>query len=244
MTASHRAIELGFLKSHTRGGAPGFTDVLSNLGKRLAIEEHGLVIKQYPSCGYTHRAVDGMIELRARGITAKDIVAIKVRMPEHFGAALRYGVPKDEREALFSMPYCLATAAINGSLGFRHFTPDAIRDEQVVRLASRVEVETYPVSNLNVNMGPEAPDTISVRLRDGRTRELVVDFPVGAPARPASRTEIERKFSECIRSAEVVGRADELLSLLWNLEELASTRELTSRLAASVHPRTRMVAAS
>jgi len=233
-TASRRAIEDGFLQSYCSDKVAGFSGPLAKLGKTLAIEEHGLVIKRYPSCGYTHRVIDGVLDLRKKyGVSASNLQNLTASIPAHFLKALRYDIPADEREALFSLPYCVGVAVRHGAVGFEHFTKDAINEPDVLTVARRVTVNPYEPSDENFNMGPEAPDIVRMRLADGTECETSVDFPVGMPARPISDADLDAKFMSCTRRALSPRAAREALSRLRRLETAASIDVITQHLSGS-----------
>ena len=72
------------------------------------------------------------------------------------------------------------------------------------------------------------PWTMSCRfeitLRDGRVLTVHEDNPKGHPRRPMSDEEIDDKFLRQVRPLLDADRAEELLGLLWNLEQETSAR--------------------
>lgn len=236
-TSSHKAIELGFAVTHCSVDIPGFAGPLAKLGHPSAIEEYGLVTKRYPSCGYTHRIVDGVIELcEQHDIRPNDIATILATIPQHFLNALRYKVPKDEREALFSLPYCIAASIQDRKLTFDHFTPAAIAMSGVLDIISRVDIESYVAKDPNINMGPAAPDTIKITLKNGKAFEASIDYPVGTIAKPISKAELETKFRACCRILLSDVQTLKVIEKVQGLDRLNSVRELTRLLMVNSEP--------
>ena len=56
----------GFISLMGNGDTSRFPAALAKLGESLALTDWGLVVKPYPSCGYTHRVIDCALELRER----------------------------------------------------------------------------------------------------------------------------------------------------------------------------------
>ena len=80
-----------------------------------AISEHGVVFKPYPSCGYTHRLVDCALSLRDHpGFDVKDVTSIEAEFPDFHAAIVPFHQPSNRHEAMFSAPFCVATALCRG----------------------------------------------------------------------------------------------------------------------------------
>lgn len=231
-TSSGEAFELGFAVSHCGGiEHTRFPALASKLGNPVAIEEHGLVIKRYPSCGYTHRIVDGVIDLcRRHQIRPKDIATITATIPQHFLNALRYRVPKDEREALFSLPYCVSAAAHDRALSFDHFTPSAVSTRPVIDFIQQVHVETYIAKDPNANMDASTPDTIKIELKDGTVLEERIDYPVGMPPKEIKQTDLETKFRDCCKTLLSKTNLQKVIDLTGDFDRLDSVRPLMTAL--------------
>ena len=72
---------------------------------------------------------------------------------------------------------------------------------------------------------------MTVRLAGGRTLERFVRGARGYPARPASRDELDGKFTTCARRAVSAEAAAAALDFLRALDSAASVRDLAGRLA-------------
>ena len=172
-----------------------FEAVFASLGETLALETHGLVLKAYPSCGYTHRLVDCAFELRREpGFQLSEIEAVTACLPDFHAAILPFRLPKDRREALFSVPYCLATALERGWLAFEDFHGAPWEDPLRRDLIQLVALEIRKPKNPSLNFDPEDPDWLEVKLRDGRLLRSTCAFPLGAPQNPLSREQVLAKF--------------------------------------------------
>ena len=79
-TADANIIEapLGFAKVMGHNGEVDWAKAGTNLGKTFVIAGPvGLAIKPYPSCGFTHAAIDCALDLRQQGVKTEEIVEIE-----------------------------------------------------------------------------------------------------------------------------------------------------------------------
>jgi 2-methylcitrate dehydratase PrpD len=72
---------------------------------------------------------------------------------------------------------------------------------------------------------------IEVELTDGKVLATRADFGKGSPANPMSDEELSEKFRECAAWGGLDrDRTEQVLKLLWKIEELADVNELTQLL--------------
>ena len=215
--------------------APGEArfDGFDRLGVPWGIEQHGLSIKIHACCSYIHRAIDGVLRLRAQNrIKLGEIAAIRVGLIEAHRAILPFDAARTPAEALFSVPHTVALALIRGAVTSADFTDAAIADPTIRALAAKVTVETRVARRSKVNVDPDDPDLVEITLTDGSTLATAVAVPRGAPANPLSPDEVLAKFHRCAAASVDTARATAIADACARLERLADVRELTVLLAA------------
>ena len=77
---------------------------------------------------------------------------------------------------------------------------------------------------------PSRPARVRVTMNDGSVFTTQVDFPTGAPSRPLSYADVERKFRGLLEHAGQpisTNNADRLVETISRLEEVADVRDLT-----------------
>jgi hypothetical protein len=83
-----------------------FETALAKLGNPWSIVEHGLIIKAYPSCGYTHRLLNATIDLHTRlptGAPAKSMdAAVRRAKFDQCLESLKTPAARDELWAILS----------------------------------------------------------------------------------------------------------------------------------------------
>jgi 2-methylcitrate dehydratase PrpD len=213
--------------------AAGFAGPLDKLGRTLAIEEFGLSVKLYPCCGYIHRSVDGLLDLRAaHGLSGAEVEAVTTRIPGRDAENLMYPDPGSPTEARFSMQYCLAVALLTGGLGVADFRPAAIARPEVRAVLPKVRLEGHPIGPQSSGPGVFEPAEVVLRLADGRVLEQVVHHARGAPELPVGEAEIGAKFRACAEGVLEPAEATAAGSLIAAFEDLAEVNALTRHLAA------------
>jgi len=216
--------------------AARFDQALAKLGTPWAIEEFGLGAKVYPSCGYTHRAIDCAVALheKLKIRSADEIASARVSLPDFFLAILPFGVPNDHTEALFSTAYCVALGLATGANRVSDFSEDAIRNADIRALTSRVEVSPRTPERPEINVDPDDPDTVAVVMRDGRREEVSVGMWTGAPGRDLTASQFQEKFLDCVaRNGPSDGDGpDALLEAIERLDRAPSTDALNAALSA------------
>ena len=154
-----------------------------------------LAFKPYPCGTMTHPYIDCAIRLRAKRIDPDSIAAITCEAAE--GTVHRLWEPLAGKQtpangyaAKFSQPYCIAAALVHGEIGLGHFTDEAVRDDRVRELASKIGYVIDPD-----NPYPHGyTGHVRLTLADGRVVEERQPHLRGGRHEALSRTDIETKF--------------------------------------------------
>lgn len=180
---------------------------LSEAAKRFdppkALAEYGLVFKPYPCCGYTHRAIDAARKLYGRFDPAA-IETIEIALPDFHAAILPYGHPRTQAEAMFSLPYCVATALLTGDVTFADMAEAACRRPDRAALIDRTAVHPFRPMDTRSNYHPDQPDVVTVRLTNGTALEERVHLPLGTPENPLPPARLHAKFLANIDGAQAM----------------------------------------
>lgn len=220
----------GFRSLYAGPGSRGWEDVLDALGNPLAVEKYGLEPKCYPCCAGAHRAVDGLLELRAKHrFGAEDVADIVTLVGWGNASSLLYPAPVQEMEARFSMQDRIAAALLNGRLQLSDFTLPAIHRPEVQRLFPLIHMETHPRADAEAP-AERKPAEITVRLKDGRTLHTTIQHARGTMFRPFDRAELAQKFRDCVEGLVPRAAYATLQDQLADIERLASVRDLMQQL--------------
>ena len=228
MIASASAIDgpQGFLAAFD-SASPALDDVAADLGSRWEILDTGITVKLYPSCAATHPALDAVLDLRhAYGFGPDDVAAAEIGVDPITPTVLLYDDPSNVLQAKFSMPFCIAAAIVDGSVGLGTFDDGRMRDARIAALRSRVTMVVDPA--LDTSALPLTQARVAVHLRDGRTLTALADGARGYHDRPASDQELAAKFVSCATRVLDAGDAAEVLDALRALAQLEDVNALTA----------------
>jgi len=225
-TANAKAIEGGFgFYQVLHQDAPINEPAIEELGRSYALVTDGLRIKPYPCGGLTHQVIDAALEFRAKhGLTAEMIERVDVDVVKHTFDRIVFRVPQTGIQGKFCMPYLVARAIIDGKIGLHIFTDSAVRDQNVLKLAERVQMNLDP--NLKKTDAAGRPCRVTIRLKNGQTFVREAQHAKGGPEHPMTEDELRGKFTECAREALDASSAARALDTIEKLETVADIRPL------------------
>ncbi|MGA0565623.1 MmgE/PrpD family protein [Ancylobacter sp. VNQ12] len=181
----------GFLKGYSDDANP--EAAVRDLGTVYETLKIGL--KPYPSCRYTHAALDGLIALRAEhALSAADIRNVRIGL--HPNGITLTGAPLAEKRRArtvvagqFSMPFTAALALDQGSFGWDDYA--RLGDPALEALCDRIEVVADPRVE-----GKAHPFGAVIRVATlAGTFERTIDDPSGEPDHFPSDTLLVGKFT-------------------------------------------------
>ena len=153
-----------------------------------------IAVKPYPSCRYTHAALDGLIALRREhGLTADDVLALEVGL--HRSGVVLVGEPAAAKrrprnvvDGQFSMAFCAAVALDQGGFGWDDYC--RLGEGRIHALCDKVSVRHDP----GVEAASPHPFGARVRLRTSKGDfERLIRDPSGEPASFPDRAAQEAK---------------------------------------------------
>jgi 2-methylcitrate dehydratase PrpD len=158
----------------------------------------GLAIKLHPWCYALQRPIAAVHGLRGR-IDLARVERIVVRTPTGTVTPLIHDRPVTGLEGKFSLPYAVATALLDEYCGFDSFTDDAVCRPDAQRLTALVEKE------LSEGHGDGLLDgAVDVEIHaNGAVERASMTFPPGAPQRPPTAVEMDRKVADCLAGTAI-----------------------------------------
>jgi 2-methylcitrate dehydratase PrpD len=206
----------GFLHAYAPAADP--RKAVDGLGRRW--ETMKIAVKPYPSCRYTHAAVDGILALaREHGIQAGEVEEVSVGLPEAGWKITgdpesAKQSPKSVVDGQFSMAFCAAVALRSGGLAWDDYARH-LGDAATLALCKKVRTRVDP----RVQADFPAEMSASLRIRTGRGAfETYVRTPKGEPANFLSAAELRAKFDGLTGPYLSARRRDELENALLGLE--------------------------
>ncbi len=182
----------GFLNSYAPH--PVFEHAVAGLGERF--ETLSIAVKPYPSCRYSHAAMDALIALRAQhDFTIDEIEAVEIGLPKtgwdiigQPHAAKQN--PKSIVDGQFSMPFLAAVALRQGGMGWDDYSRH-LRDPETLTLTRKVTSIIDPLAE--AEFPRQMAGVARLRTRRG-TFEKFTAIPKGEPENFPSLAELRQKF--------------------------------------------------
>jgi 2-methylcitrate dehydratase PrpD len=150
-----------------------------------------IMMKRYACHITAHTPVDSALALRAaHGFRAGEVASIGIAGTERMLRVNNIPAPKDVMMAQYSIPFCVALALYRNPVDPRSFDDAAVRDPEILGLASRVTMAVAPPPDNRADL----TTTVTIALKDGRTfTRRATDF-IGTPERPLGQDELREKF--------------------------------------------------
>jgi 2-methylcitrate dehydratase PrpD len=206
------------------------------LGTRYLILEDSF--KPYPSCRWTHTALDAVQKLVGEhGLTEKNISEIRVKTSSVIkDFDLDDTHPASIVDAEFSLPYGIAMI-IKGELpGLNWYSDSHVRLEHGVReLCEKVAIETDPeLDNRYFEEETERanPAIVEIETTGGEVFSHRVSYPKGDPNNPMADDELEKKFTALCEKRFSEKSLRNLIDLIWNVETMNSISQLMDEVRA------------
>ncbi len=193
----------------------------------------GIALKPYPCCHFIHAFIDAALAVRAQ-VKLEDIERVDCPLTERLQPMV--GEPRDRRirpptiyDALFSVPYVVALALVDGRVDLASFYDQPLDDPRVLAVAQRVFCPNDPDSDYPTHF----PGEVRIRLKSGREIRRREATSRGTPERRLTDAEIEAKFHANATRAVSREQAARIASLVWDLEHLEHIDALVSACVAT-----------
>jgi 2-methylcitrate dehydratase PrpD len=134
--------------------------------------------------------------------------------------------PPTSYAAKFSLPFSIAVMLIRGKAGLDEFSDEAIRDSEILSLASKVRYELDPT----IDYPRHFSGHVKIKLADGTVLEENQPHPRGGLESPLPPEEIEQKFRANARLALPAEKVDRIVDSVKKLEHLSSITALSDLL--------------
>lgn len=237
-SANHAILEspLGFAFALGRGFACEVDRMAADLGAPFAIVRPGLNVKGYPCYYSAHKCIDAMLAIVREGRIEPDSVeSVQCRVPARVTKILFHTAPTTGLEAKFSMQFFMAAAIADRALGLAQFTDAKVRDPLIRKLMPRVGMIAHPTHD-GGDPPHDHPDTVEVRLGDGRVLSRTVGLARGHAERPLGWHELVEKFMDCAGRVASRDTAQRLAETVSGLDRCDDLQPLLHRLATLGEP--------
>ncbi len=210
-----------------KGHQPEISEIKQGAETAFYILSPGISFKPYPSCAYSHWAIDAALDIKKEyAVSSRDIVDIECRTSSALPHVLIHHRPVTALEGKFSLEFCVAICFIDGEVSLKQFSDHKVRDSAVQNLMGKVRYVHPP------EMGAGLADLkgeLLVKLQNGKVFSRKIDIARGNPQNPIDKETLERKYRDCARlalSQEDVNRSLDLISHLDSVNDIAELMDI------------------
>jgi len=193
----------GFYPVYYRGMDYDVGRLLNNIGKEY--EFMNIATKPYPCCGFLMAPIENVIDIMHKNNITKDNVSkVVVRVNEQMYNMVcrpretRYK-PRTAADAMFSLPYVIATAILHGDVFLGDFYPEAIADSNRLKVADKIEIVVNEFidkesKELQLALSLHELEIISV---SGQHYYQKMYHAKGSPQKPMKMDDLTEKARKC-----------------------------------------------
>jgi len=223
---SSQAIEgkAGFLRAY----APNPKIELATAGLGDTWETMNLAVKPYPTCRYSHAAMDALIDLRnTNDVATDDIESVEIGLPKMGWKIIGDPIeakrtPANVVDGQFSMPFCAAVALREGKMAWDDYDRH-LSDADTMSLCQRINtvVDDKPEAEFPRNMSA----VVRLTTKAGEHEAFVI-VPKGEPSNFVSSEEVRSKFMGLVEPYLTGAQAEDLLASLLALDKQSSINDI------------------
>ena len=207
----------GYLHSYASGG--NIKKAIDGLGEKF--ETLNLGVKPYPSCRYSHAAIDGLIELKKElNFSSEDLDDVDIGLSETALNIIGYPLndkqnPKSIVDGQFSMPFCAAVTVKSGGLQWDDYK-NHLNNSDTLSLCNKIKVSP------DKDAEECCPEYMSAKVKvvvKGKKHEKFVKIPKGEPENFMDDTEFISKFQGLTEPYLSKQRVDQLTDLMLKMDK-------------------------
>ena len=207
----------GYVHSSASGG--DVNKAPNSLGEEF--ETLNLGVKPYPSCRYSHAAIDGLIELKKElKFSSDDLDDIDIGLSETALNIIGYPLtdkqhPKSVVDGQFSMPFCAAVTVKSGGLQWDDYK-NHLNNKDTLSLCNKIKVSP------DEDAEKCCPEYMSAKVKvvvKGEKYEKFVKIPKGEPENFMEDVEFISKFKGLTEPYLSKQRVDQLTDLMLKIDQ-------------------------
>jgi 2-methylcitrate dehydratase PrpD len=212
----------GFMCTLRGQSDPG--TILIALGDHWETARVGL--KPYAACASSHTIIDGVLDLRRRGLTVRNLAQLTIRMSKK--GQLNVGWPYQPGEVISAQMngyYIAAVTLLDGDAFIEQFAQDRLADRNILDLMPRIELTHDPKLDAGGAAKRHAVN-IDATLKSGETLSANVEQRRGSADYPLSSADVEGKFRRLASTSLSAPDIDELMNMISGLERHPDLKRL------------------
>jgi aconitate decarboxylase len=207
--------------------------ILADLGDHWEAARVGL--KAYAACASAHTTIDGVRELRRRGLTPETLARLTISMSKK--SHINIGWPYQPGEVITAQMngyYAAAVALLDGEAFIDQYKKERLADAAILNLLPRIDIVHDP----DLDRGGAAKRHavyIKALKTDGSELTASVEQRRGSADHPLGMEEVEQKFRRLAAVSLPTSTINELVDIVRNLESLGKLDRLFESIANRRH---------
>ncbi len=216
----------GFLSTLRCDGDPAV--ITHRLGQDWLSADVGFKI--YSTCASAQTIVQGMQQLRARGLSASNLQLLEIRLGKIAISNVGWPYkPADVVAAQMNASYAAAVTLLDGDASVEQFSEERLSDPAILDLAGRISFQLdTDIEKGGLNL--RHASRLIAKTQEGIILETYNAQRPGGPGNEIPPERIQSKFRKLASPVVGVERAERIIELVTNLETLPDLRELENHL--------------
>lgn len=230
----------GFYPVYYRGIIYDLSRLTDGLGQRY--ELLNVATKLYPCCGFTHAAIDSVLDIMEENqLSPEDVSKVLLRINQQTHnfvctpSETKYR-PQTVVDAMFSLPYAVGTALLRRDVFLEDFSAEALSNPERVKAIDKVEVvvdEGIDQESMELNL-PLSLHIAELTTRNGKCFSKKAFYAKGYPERPIGLNQCAQKVRRCaafVCKPIPDSKVNQLIQIVENLEKQEDINPLASLLS-------------
>ena len=190
-----------------------------------SFEIKNVYFKPFPSCRWTHPAIEGVLELlnKNREINKDTIEKITIKLFS-IGSHLEEKRPQSMESAQYSLPFVIGAIINYGTLIPEHFTEENLKNPEILEIADKVELIYSP--ELDSFFPRKIPSEIEIKTISGELYSTIITDPKGDISNPMSLEELLNKFRALASKRINSETTEKIIKTIMDLENLNNVGRL------------------
>ncbi|MFC1820375.1 MmgE/PrpD family protein, partial [Thermodesulfobacteriota bacterium] len=194
--------------------------------------------KEFPCCHGQHSSIQAALGLiKEHNITPDNVDEVILHVSEGDYHLLAEPLnekqnPQNTVQTQFSLCWGVASAIVYGEVGIRNFSEEALMDEKIREMASKVSAK--PEKEFVMEGQGTAPAIVEIKAKDGAVYSMKSGYLFGSPENPMGIDDVAEKFRHCCQySAKPIpeDNQDRVIEMIGGLEEVSDVGRIIRLLA-------------
>ncbi len=195
--------------------------LVGNLGKDFKILECSM--KAFPTEALTHTHISAALTvMKTNNLTYKDVKEVSVttiaRACDILFDKHKYR-PESRETADHSLPYCIASAIVDGQITTDSFSDEKMKDPAIWETIDKIK--GIASEEFEAMFPAKQPSKVVIETTKGDKYEAYLEYPKGDPREPMTQDDLDAKFNSLTGKLLGATRQAELKETIFGCEKLS-----------------------